>query len=368
MKIATILGTRPEIIKLSPLLPLLDKEFQHVIIHTGQHYDYEMDAIFLNQLHLRQPDYNLHIGSHSAGKQTGLMLEKLESTFLKEKPDCVVVQGDTNSVLAGSLAAAKLHIKVAHVEAGCRNFNRQTPEEINRIVADHLSEFLFPADENSRKNLLQEGFPNKRIYLVGNNTIYDACRRNIPFADKRVLETYSLLPGSFVLVTIHRAENTDEKKKLQEVVQALNDISSQIKIIFPIHPRTKKKLDEFGLILSHNIIVTEPLDYLRNLSLIQHSRFCITDSGGIQEEAVAFDVPCLIPLNETCWPRLVEAGKNFLTGQNSEGILAKARQLLDDTFLQLIKSIPSPYIPGASERIVAVLKAAFEMQSEGSKT
>lgn len=368
MKIATVLGTRPEIIKLSPLLPLLDKEFQQVIIHTGQHYDYEMDAVFFNQLHLRQPDYNLHIGSHSAGKQTGLMLEKIENAFLKEKPDCVIVQGDTNSVLAGSLAAAKLHIKIAHVEAGCRNFNRQAPEEINRVVTDHLSEFLFPADENSRRNLLQEGLPNKKIYSVGNNTIYDACRRNIILADKRVLETYSLLSGSFVLVTIHRAENTDEKKPLQEIVQALNELSSQIKIIFPIHPRTKRKLEEFCLILSNNIMVTEPLDYLRNLPLIQYSRFCITDSGGIQEEAVAFGVPCLIPLNETCWPRLVEAGKNFLTGQTSEGILAKARQLLDDTFLRLIKSIPSPYTLGASERIAAVLKAASEMQSGGSKT
>ncbi len=356
MKIATILGTRPEIIKLSPLIPLLEKEFEHFIIHTGQHYDYELDGVFFDELHLRQPDYNLGIGSHPPGKQTGMMLEKIEEVLLREKPDCIIVEGDTNTVLAGSLAAAKLHIKIAHVEAGCRNFNKSTPEEVNRIVADHFSEFLFPADENSRRHLLQEGLPEHKIYSVGSNTVYDACMRNIEFADSTVLQKHALISGRFILVTVHRAENTDTEKPLREIVQALNELSARIKVIFPIHPRTKKKIAEYGLKLSPQIVTAPPLEYLHTLPLIKEAKFCLTDSGGIQEEAVAFNVPCLIPLNETCWPRLVEAGKNFLTGQTKAGILSNAEELFNVEKLKAIKSIPSPFVEGASERIVEVLK------------
>ncbi|HLC90259.1 MAG TPA: UDP-N-acetylglucosamine 2-epimerase (non-hydrolyzing) [Candidatus Nanoarchaeia archaeon] len=356
LKIATVLGTRPEIIKLSPLLPLLDKEFQHILIHTGQHYDYRMDKVFFDELQLEPPSYNLTIGSHPAGKQTAMMLENIEEVLLKEKPQLVIVQGDTNSTLAGALAAAKLHISVLHVEAGCRSFNRKMPEEINRVIVDHLSSFLIAPDKASLQNLSQEGI-TEGVNLFG-SIVFDALERNeklIP--SENMLKTQNISSGQYVLVTLHRAETTDDKNKLQEILAALETISRNLPVLFPIHPRTKKALETFSISLPPTIHLIEPQGYLQFLALLKECRFCVTDSGGIQEEAIFFNVPCLIPRQETEWISLVDAGKNILAGTTTETILSAARRLLDDKELQKIKNIPYPYEKGVADNIISLLRS-----------
>ena len=358
MKVITILGTRPEIIKLSPLIPLLENEFEHSIIHTGQHYDYEMDKAFFTELKLPQPRYHLNVGSSFAGKQTALMIERIEAILLQEQPEWVIVQGDTNTVLAGALAAAKLNIKIAHVESGDRNFNKQTPEEINRTVADHVADLLFAADERCYQNLVHEGLPENKIFLEG-NTVYDACvRANVYAQSSPILEELKLEAKKYVIVTIHRAESTEKKEILEGIVKALNEISHQIPLVFPLHPRTKKFFHEYGLTLSPQIKVVKPLEYLPFLKLLSNARFCISESGGVQEEALVFNIPCVIPLNETCWPHLVEAGKNFLVGQTTSGIVRKAKELLDDLELQRVAVIPYAYDHQVSEKIIEILKRA----------
>lgn len=355
MKVATILGTRPEIIKLCPLLPLLDAHFDHVLVHTGQHYDYEMDARFFEELHLAQPKYNLKVGSGMQGKQTALMLEKIEAILEQEKPDVVIVQGDTNTALAGSLAAVKMKIPIAHVEAGARNFNKNTPEEMNRIVADHASLYLFAVDETCHQNLQQEGI-SSNVFIVG-NTAYDACVRNLPYAlTSPILRTLALDEGKYVLVTLHRAETTDDPAILSQVVNALNQLADEIALVFPLHPRTKKALEQHSLALSAKIKIIAPQPYLTFLRLIMGSRFMISDSGGIQDEAIVCNVPCVIPLNETCWPHLVKAGKNFIAGNTTQGILDIARKLLDDEELRRVKEISYPYETGMSQKIIGHLK------------
>ncbi len=357
MKIATILGTRPEIIKLSPLIPLLEKNVEHILIHTGQHYDYDLDSIFFQELDLPQPKYNFHIGSDHQGKQTGRMIEKIEQVLLDEKPDLVIIQGDTNTVLAGAIAASKLHIKIAHIEAGCRSFNRAMPEEINRIVADHVSDYLFAADEQSKKNLVQEGLPAEKIRVVG-NTAYDACQRNIQFlSSSTFLSDLNLTPHQFVLSTIHRAENTNNKEILQNIISALNQLAEKIDVVFPIHPRTEKKLGEFGIKLHPKIKVTKPLGYIDFLNALSSCRFCISDSGGIQDEAVALDIPCLIPRNDTEWPQLVEAGKNLLVGNQTLSIVSKALTLIEsESELQRIKQIKISLPSNVAQKIMEILK------------
>ena len=239
MKIATIFGTRPEIIKLSTLIPLLDRDFNQILIHTGQHYSYEMDKIFFEDLGLRDCDYTLNIGSGTHGKQTGKMLMELENVLLLEKPELVLVQGDTNSTLAGALAASKLQIPVAHVEAGCRSFDKRMPEEINRVLVDHLSDYLFAPDCNALKNLtVSECIPSEKVHLVGNTSV-DACIQAMEIFNQKTLEDYSLKKGNYILFTLHRQENTTYEG-LKEILNALNIISNRINVLFPVHLRTKK--------------------------------------------------------------------------------------------------------------------------------
>ncbi len=357
MKIVTILGTRPEIVKLSALLPLLDQNFTHVLVHTGQHYDYNLDQVFFEELHLKEPNYSLNTGSHPQGRQTGRMLEKIEEVLLLEKPDLVIVQGDTNTTLSGSLAAAKLHIPLLHVESGCRSFNRRMPEEINRIVADHVSDCLIAPDQKSVNNLLQEGIPEGKIYPFG-NTSFEAVVRNKEFIrQKEVLNSLGLEKGNYVLATIHRAENTDNPENLQNLISALNQLSEQILFVFPLHPRTKKLLERNGIPLSSKIKVIEPQPYLSFLALLSGCRLCFSDSGGIQEEALVFNVPCLIPRNETEWIRLVQAGKNFLLGTNPENLISSVKKIyFDQEEQEKIKQIPCPYETDVSEKILALIK------------
>lgn len=357
MKVVTVLGTRPEIIKLSALLPLLDLEFEHILVHTGQHYDYNMDEVFFEHLKLKRPEYTLNVGSHQQGKQTALMLERFEEVILTEKPDLVIVQGDTNTTLAGALAAVKLHIPVMHVEAGCRSFNRKMPEEINRIIADHVADYLIAPDNKCANHLKDEGIAAEKIMLLG-STAFDAATRNKELIDPSLIKKFCLEKDAFVLVTLHRAENTDNRESLQDIISALNEIAKETTLVFPIHPRTKKIIAKNNLRISKKIKVIEPQDYLSFLALLSASKFCISDSGGIQEEALVFNVPCLMPREETEWMRLVEKGKNFLIGTNPERIISSVRRLLgDEEELQRIKHITVHYETAVSQKIIQLIKS-----------
>jgi UDP-N-acetylglucosamine 2-epimerase (non-hydrolysing) len=355
MKIATILGTRPEIIKLSPLIPLLDKEFNHILIHTGQHYSYSMDKVFFEDLDLRKSDYTLNVGSNTHAKQTGKMMIKIEDALLKENPDLVVVQGDTNSTLAGALTAPKLNINLAHVEAGCRSFDKRMPEEINRILVDHCCDILFAPDDNAVNNLIAEGIPKDMFYLVGNTSV-DACLRVVNLFNLNKLKELDLKKQNYAVLTIHRQGNT-EYKRLKEIIKAMNLISDQIKIVFPVHLGTKKIIDAHNIEISKNILLIDPIGYKEFIGLIANSKFIMTDSGGIQEEAGVLDVPCLILRENTEWECLVDIGKNLLIGTNYKNITSSVTDLLNNDWkLDKMKNIKSPTKRGASERIVSILK------------
>ena len=353
-KVMTILGTRPEIIKLSPIIPLLEQSFEHILVHTGQHYDYEMDKVFFDELKLPAPTYNLKVGSCEPAVQIALIMEKLDEIITKEKPDMIIVQGDTNSTLAGALTAVKKNIPLIHIEAGCRSFDKKQPEEINRIVADHCADILFAPDEAATENLKKERIVLSRIVSVG-NTSFDACVRNKRLANTNILNTHKLKKNNYILVTIHRAEST-ENENLRNIVKALNTLSQDNTLVFPIHPRTRKAIEENKIVIDKNIKLIEPQPYLNFIELLSNCRLCITDSGGIQEEAIVFNIPCIIPRDRTEWMRLVDAGKNSLAGTNTESIVEKTRTLLKTEVYERVRSIKIPYANGASEKIINYLK------------
>lgn len=357
MKVLTVIGTRPEIIKLSPLIPLLDEQFDHVLVHTGQHYSYKMDKVFFDELRLRDPDYTLEVGSGSHAEQTAKIMSALEPVIIREGPDWVLVQGDTNTTLSGAITAAKLGRKLAHVEAGCRSFNRNMPEEINRIVADHLAELLFAADQRSYDNLVAEGTTKKKIHLVG-STLTDACLRNKEYAkNSNILSKLNLQPKQYLVVTIHRAENTDNLEVLKNIAEALNTLSAFYPIVFPIHPRTKEALKRNNIKLGKKVVALDPLGYLDFLKLLGSSKLVMTDSGGIQEETVILNVPCLILRNETEWDRFVKAGRHILLGTTTSSIVNKTQALLSEpSKLQKLLEAKIELPPGTSKSIVEVLR------------
>lgn len=336
MKISVILGTRPEIIKMTPIIKELEKRgSDYFIIHTGQHYSYEMDRIFFEELELPTPKYNLDIGSGTHGAQTGKMLSLIEDTLLKERPDIVLVQGDTNTVMAGALAAVKLQIKVGHVEAGLRSFDRSMPEEINRVITDHISNYLFAPTDIAKDNLLKEGIPDSMIFVTG-NTVVDAIYQNITISKRKksTLNDMGLANTDYILVTIHRQENVDNKNRLKRILQGLAKIShkSDCNIVYPIHPRTKKMISAFQLqdCLSdiHNLIVCEPVGYLEFLQLEKNAKLVVTDSGGMQEEACILGVPCITLRDNTERPETIEVGANILVGANPEKISRHAKEMM----------------------------------------
>jgi UDP-GlcNAc3NAcA epimerase len=317
MKICTVVGARPQFIKAAVVSRVVrDRaDISELIIHTGQHYDANMSDTFFTELDIPLPAYNLNVGSSSHGKQTGQMLAAIEEVLLKEKPDWVLVYGDTNSTLAGALAAAKLNINIAHVEAGLRSFNRKMPEEINRVATDHLSSILFAPTEVSYKRLLVEGIPEQQIYNVG-DVMYDAAlyynERNT--LRETILSTLQLKNSSYALATIHRAENTDSDSRIKNICNALAELSTSMEVIMPLHPRTKHKLEQLDLmsLVSGKVNIIEPIGYLDMLSLEQHAKLIITDSGGVQKEAYFNQVPCITLRDETEWVELVESGWNTL--------------------------------------------------------
>jgi UDP-N-acetylglucosamine 2-epimerase (non-hydrolysing) len=332
MKIAIILGTRPEIIKMSPIIRECEKQgIDYYIFHAGQHYSYEMDKIFFEQLKLPQAKYNLDVGSGNHGAQTAKMLAGIEEILMTDRPDIVLVQGDTNTVIAGALAASKLQIKIGHVEAGLRSFDRTMPEETNRIVADHTSDYLFAPTETSKKYLLNEGISQEKIFVTG-NTVVDAAYQNLEISKYGIdiLKKLGLEEKKYFVATVHRAENVDNKERLGGILNGLSQIYKEfgLPIVLPIHPRTAKMIGEFHLKLPEGTRLIKPLGYLEFLQLENGARLILTDSGGVQEESCIFKVPCVTLRENTERPETIDVGSNLIAG-NAEKIVECARKMIE---------------------------------------
>lgn len=320
MRFASIVGARPQFIKLAPVSYALRQWHDEIIIHTGQHYDYNMSAQFFNELTIPVPDYHLEVGSGPHGAQTGRMLEAIEQVLVKEYPDWVIVYGDTNSTLAGALAAAKLHIPIAHIEAGLRSSNRTMPEEINRVVTDHLSDRLFCPTETARRHVNNEGI-TQGVQVVG-DVMYDVLLQVRPKLDARaeaLLPTLHVAPQSYMLVTVHRPANTDDLTAMSNIAYALNKL--EMPVIFPVHPRTRACLERYGISWRKHVQLIEPVGYLDMLALEWAAYRILTDSGGVQKEAFLLGVPCVTLREETEWSETVDAGWNKLVGSRFEAIL-----------------------------------------------
>lgn len=321
MKIITIVGARPQFIKAAMVSKALEKMqgIKEVLVHTGQHYDNNMSRVFFNELEINELKYNLGIGSGCPGMQVGRMIESIEKVLMREKPNMVLVYGDTNSTLAGALAGAKLNIPVAHIEAGLRSFNRKMPEEINRVVTDHVSSILFAPTVTAVENLSKEGITKDKVYFVG-DVMYDSILHYGNEADKKskILERLNVKPKGYILATIHRAQSTDNLKNLRNIVKALDRVNWEFKIILPLHPRTRKAFKYNGI--STDCTITDPLGYFDILKLLKNCRMVMTDSGGLQKESFFFKKHCVVLREETEWVELVERGFNILSGTDIERI------------------------------------------------
>jgi len=362
MKIISVVGTRPQFIKAKPIIDELSKwRVKHILVHTGQHYDYDMSKVFFKELSIRRPDYSLGVCSFLHGKQTGLMLQRIEEVLLKESPDAVVVYGDTTSTLAGALASSKLNIPVIHIEAGLRSYRKSMPEEINRVVSDHVSSFLFCPTKTAVMNLKREGI-SKGIFFVGDvmydlfiNVQYLICKR-------RILPKIAMAGQDYFLLTIHRQENTDSPKNLKLILSALSE--SKVKIIFPVHPRTRKALEKIKTsVFKKNIfLLIPPIGYLDMLCLEKNAIKIITDSGGVQKEAYWFNIPCIILRKETEWVEMVNNGNNHLVGNNKEKIINALHIVSTRKSMQRASSQKSHVALkgfGAAARIVKILMKNF---------
>lgn len=351
----TIIGARPQFIKAATVSRILnqDPEVEELLVHTGQHYDTNMSRIFFDELEIPEPSYNLGIGGGGHGAQTGAMLSGIESLLEEHKPDRVLVYGDTNSTLAGALAAAKMHVPVAHVEAGLRSFNRKMPEEINRIVTDQLSDLLFTPTTTASQNLIHEGVGQERIRQVG-DVMFDALLYYREKAEKQsdILKSLELESGAYTLVTIHRAENTDSPERLKDIMKHLEALGSSQQLVFTLHPRTRKSLEHYGIELNGSALkCIDPVGYLDMLVLQKNAESIITDSGGIQKEAYFNEVPCITLRKETEWIELVDLGCNMLSEPSElSECITKAKHLKIDTSVGI-------YGQGdAAQKIVKTLK------------
>ena len=352
-KILTIAGTRPQLVKIAAVSRVLRESFEEVLVNTGQHYDYNMAGVFFDELNIPKPDYDLGIGSDTHGRQTGRMMMAVEEVVEKEKPDAILVYGDTNSTLAGATVASKLHIPIIHIEAGLRSYNKEMPEEINRIMTDHVSTLLFAPTDLAVNNLAKEGI-TKGVHQVG-DVMYDAVLYNMALAEeKHSLKDYKLNSKEYVLGTIHRADNTDDKNRLEAILKAFAALGE--KVYLPLHPRTRSKIDSYGLngILEQagNIEIVEPISYLEMLLLERHAKAIVTDSGGVQKEAYFAKVPCITLRDQTEWVETIETGWNQLVNPLEVNLAEKLSNL------QAGEPIENLYGDGeAAKKIVVIMKS-----------
>ena len=351
MKVLSIVGARPEFVQATPVSRALRRDHEEILVHTGKHYDFRMSQVFFEELELPTPDYNLEIGSGPHGQQTGRMLERLEEVIVKESPDWVIIRGDTNSTLAGALAAAKLHVPLAHIESGARSFDRQMPEELNRLVADRVSDLLFCIAPSAVGNLAAEGI-SSGVHYVG-DVMYDAVLANLPIARERstILSRLDLEPKGYTLATVHRAANTENADNLENIVKALNFADETI--VFPIHPRTRKAIATRNLAFFPHVRVIDPVSYLDMLILESSARAIVTDSGGVSREAYFLEIPCLTLREETEHVETVAAGWNVLVGTDPDRIR--------ETLRAFVPSMNHPLIYGdgsAAEKIVDLIQRA----------
>ncbi len=363
MKILHVVGARPNFMKMAPILHEMaryPREFEQILVHTGQHYDANMSQVFFDELEMPRPDMNLEVGSGSHAQQTALIMQRFEPVVLEYKPDWVIVPGDVNSTLACALVASKLGVKVAHVEAGLRSFDRTMPEEINRVATDHLADLLFTTEPSGNENLRREGIPSEKICFVG-NTMIDTLVRLLPKAEARwpqLRQQYGL-DGRYVLVTLHRPSNVDDPATLGEIMAALAEISRHTLVIFPVHPRTRQRIASLGLGWSvDRLLLTEPMGYLDFLALEAHAGVVLTDSGGVQEETTYLGVPCLTARPNTERPATVRQGTNRLVASRRAELVVAAQEALANS------SVPGRQRPElwdgrAATRIVAVFCGAY---------
>lgn len=365
MKICIILGTRPEIIKMSPVIrTLASGKDDYFVLHTGQHYSYNLDKIFFEELNLPKPKYNLNVGSGTGSEQVGKMLPLIEKVLKKEKPDVVLVEGDTNSVFAGALTASRLEIPVGHVEAGLRSYDRTMPEEINRIMTDHIADYLFVPTPIQKGILLGEGIENKKIFITG-NTVVDALVSNLKLSKKKtdIAKKMNLSAKKYLLVTLHRQENVDKKARLRGILIGLKEAHSELKvpILFPIHPRTVATLKRFGLELPKGVTAIPPVGYLDFLQLEANAKLILTDSGGVQEEACILKVPCVTLRDNTERPETVEVGANILAGVKPKKMLKAIRY-----FTEHNRSWKNPLGDGtAGKKIIKIITKRNKSKSNG---
>jgi len=390
MKIILVAGARPNFMKIAPLMRAIEKHNAQVkgkikiktqnqietqskpnlnlnlnlptldplLVHTGQHYDYEMSQIFFEELELPEPDVYLSVGSGTHAEQTGKVMIELEKVLIEQNPDLVVVVGDVNSTLAGALAAVKLHIPIAHVEAGLRSYDREMPEEINRLLTDHISDYLFTTSEYDDDNLRKEGISDDKIFRVG-NVLVDSLLSSKELAKKsNILPQLGLREQSYALLTLHRPSNVDSKQSLTNILTAVGSISQRISVVFPVHPRTRKNIDRFGLghicdSMNRRLILSEPLGYLSFLNLEINSKMVITDSGGMQVETTVLCVPCLTILDFPIWTITHKQGTNTLVGSDSQKLVEEAFKILDGEGKK--GSCPQLWDGKAAERIVEIL-------------
>jgi UDP-N-acetylglucosamine 2-epimerase (non-hydrolysing) len=350
MHILHVVGARPNLMKVAPVLSALRQypKIEQTLIHTGQHYDTNMSDVFFQQLEIPAPDVNMGVGSGSHARQTADIMSGFEPIVLERKPDIVLVYGDVNSTVAATLVCSKLQIKVGHVEAGLRSFDRSMPEEINRLVTDQLADLLFTPSEDGDQNLAREGIPASKIFRVG-NVMIDSLVRLLPVAMKKKLGG---LPDRYVLVTLHRPANVDDDRTLKTILGYLLDLNSQVKVVFPVHPRTRKRIADFGIDVS-KLNLLEPLPYIEFLSLQRHATAVVTDSGGIQEETTYLNVPCLTLRSNTERPITVTVGTNILVGSDGGTLRAELTKILEGTPKQ--GKVPPLWDGHAGQRIAQVV-------------
>ena len=359
LKIANVVGCRPNFVKLAPLIVEMKRhaEIRPLVVHTGQHYDAAMSDVFFRDLELPEPDIYLNVGSGSQVRQLSLIMQRFEESLIDLQPDLVVVVGDVNSTLACSLTSIKLGFPVAHVEAGLRSFDREMPEETNRIMTDAISDFLFATERSAVRNLEREGIPRDRIFFVGNVMIDTLLMNACKLERSTILDRLNLTPGTYAVLTLHRPSNVDEREALRELAAALEELQRHVPVVFPIHPRTWRRMEQFDvcqqLFSLRNIVMVDPLGYLDFIRLVRESLFVLTDSGGVQEESTALGIPCLTLRENTERPVTITQGTNRLVGKDRGRILSEGLRIIGGE--RSVLRAPEKWDGSAAKRIVQII-------------